>query len=76
MVSLNRAEERILISLRALAITCKKYEENFDEEKLKSIKDNYIEPVISKMGKELLETFENLKPIIKEMNERDILDKN
>lgn len=73
MTLLNSAEERIILSLKELALTCKKYEENFNDVKLKSIKAEYIEPVIIKMGNGLLESFENLKPLIADLKEKGII---
>jgi len=73
MASLNAAEERTILALKDLALTCKKYEENFSDIKLKTVKDEFIEPVIMRMGNGLLEAFEELKPIVADLKEKGII---
>lgn len=72
MSILHESEKQILSSIMGVAKTYQKYEENFNDVKLEQIRTDVIQKV-SDWGKDMLQEFDSLETIIKEMINREII---
>lgn len=72
MENINDIEKDLLYSIKCFADTYKNYQDSFSDEKMEDIKNGVIVP-ISNLGKNLLETFDELAPLLNDAKERNII---
>ena len=73
MNDLLEIEKETLYKIKEFSDTYKAYQDVFQDEKMDSVRSNVIRP-ISRLGKELLDVFDELNPIIEEAKEKMIID--
>ena len=73
MSDLSEIEKETLYKIKEFADTYKTYQDVFQDKKMDSIRANVIMP-ISRLGKELLDVFDELNPIIDEAKEKMIIE--
>ena len=73
MSDLSEIEKEKLYKIKEFADTYKAYQDVFQDKKMDTIRSNVIMP-ISRLGKELLDVFDELNPIIEEAKEKMIID--
>ena len=72
MGNISDVEKDTLYAIKNFADTYKKYQNSFSDEKMDDIKNNVIVP-ISDLGKNLLEVFDELVPLLNDAKERCII---